>query len=120
MSVLLTFQGTDETMLAKVHKAHEGNKNYLKPKSDKIPAFGLSHFAGTVFYDVKGKYYVDNSDAVLTKTRIWSKGKITPMYKHHGIERYWGIEVNLHTSVELSGLLRSAVLSSGNTTVSIE
>jgi myosin heavy subunit len=67
MSVLLTFQGTDETMLAKVHKTHEGNKNYLKPKSDKIPAFGLSHFAGTVFYNVKGKYYVDNSDTMLSK-----------------------------------------------------
>jgi myosin-7 len=51
----LTFQGTDGTLLTKVHKTHEGNKNYLKPKSDKTPAFGLSHFAGTVFYDVKGK-----------------------------------------------------------------
>jgi myosin heavy subunit len=70
MSVLLAFQGTDETMLAKVHKTHERNKNYLKPKSDKTPAFGLSHFAGTVFYDVKGKYCVVNNDKVLTKAGV--------------------------------------------------
>lgn len=70
ISMLLAFQGTDETMLAKVHKAHESNKNYLKPKSDKTPAFGMSHFAGTVFYDVKGKYYVDDSDTVLPKSGI--------------------------------------------------
>jgi myosin-7 len=55
--MFLAFQGTDKTMLTKVHKTHEGNKNYLKPKSDKTPAFGLNHFAGTVFYNVKGKYW---------------------------------------------------------------
>lgn len=47
-------KGTDETMLSKVHKTHEGNKNYLKPKSDKTQTFGLNHFAGKVFYAVKG------------------------------------------------------------------
>jgi len=57
ISMFLAFQGTDKTMLTKVHKTHEGNKNYLKPKSDKTPAFGLNHFAGTVFYNVKGKYW---------------------------------------------------------------
>jgi myosin-7 len=42
-------------MLSKVHKTHEGNKHYLKPKSDKTPTFGLDHFAGRVFYAVNGK-----------------------------------------------------------------
>jgi len=42
-------------MLNKVHKTHEGNKHYLKPKSDKTQTFGLNHFAGTVFYAVEGK-----------------------------------------------------------------
>ncbi|PSN40482.1 Myosin-VIIa [Blattella germanica] len=49
----MTF-GTDGTMLTKVHKTHEGHANYLKPRSDKTSTFGLNHFAGIVFYEVKG------------------------------------------------------------------
>jgi myosin-7 len=57
-------------MLSKVHKTHEGNKNYLKPKSDKTQAFGLNHFAGTVFYAVKGKYCVNYSPSIVLKRNI--------------------------------------------------
>jgi len=41
-------------MLAKMHKTHAVNKNYLKPKSDMNASFGFNHFAGVVFYDTRG------------------------------------------------------------------
>ncbi|CAG0921158.1 unnamed protein product, partial [Notodromas monacha] len=47
-------KGTDQTMLAKLHKQHGDNRNYLKPKSDINTSFGLNHFAGVVFYDTRG------------------------------------------------------------------
>lgn len=47
------FQGSDKTMLNKLHQKHGGNKNYLKPKSDMNTSFGLNHFAGVVFYDTR-------------------------------------------------------------------
>ena len=49
-------QGTDQTLLNKLHKMHGSNKNYLKPKSDINTSFGLNHFAGVVFYDTRGMY----------------------------------------------------------------
>ena len=52
------FQGTDQTMLAKLHQTHGHNKNYLKPKSQVNMCFGLNHFAGVVFYDAKGGYSI--------------------------------------------------------------
>uniref|UniRef100_A0A0A9Z3B2 Myosin-VIIa n=2 Tax=Lygus hesperus TaxID=30085 RepID=A0A0A9Z3B2_LYGHE len=47
-------KGTDQTMLAKLHKTHGMHRNYLKPKSDINTSFGLNHFAGVVFYDTRG------------------------------------------------------------------
>ncbi|XP_044267931.1 myosin-VIIa-like [Tribolium madens] len=47
-------KGTDFTMLAKLHNTHSAKRNYLKPKSDVTPAFGVQHFAGAVYYDVPG------------------------------------------------------------------
>lgn len=47
-------RGTDQTMLAKLHKTHGAHRNYLKPKSDINTSFGLNHFAGVVFYDTRG------------------------------------------------------------------
>ncbi|XP_045766261.1 myosin-VIIa [Maniola jurtina] len=47
-------KGTDQTMLAKLHKTHGFHRNYLKPKSDINTSFGLNHFAGVVFYDTRG------------------------------------------------------------------
>ena len=46
-------QGSDKTMLNKLHQKHGNNKNYLKPKSDMNTSFGLNHFAGVVFYDTR-------------------------------------------------------------------
>lgn len=47
-------QGTDITLLNKLHKTHSSNQNYIKPKSDINTSFGLSHFAGKVFYETRG------------------------------------------------------------------
>jgi len=48
-------QATDVTLLAKLNQHHGKNVNYLKPKSDSNPLFGISHFAGVVFYDTRGE-----------------------------------------------------------------
>jgi len=49
-------KGTDATLLSKLNGQHSKDKNYLKPKSDMNQQFGLSHFAGVVFYNSKGEY----------------------------------------------------------------
>jgi len=47
-------KGTDATLLAKQHKHHANNPNYLRPKSAINMCFGINHFAGVVFYSVNG------------------------------------------------------------------
>lgn len=47
-------QGTDKTMLEKLHKQHTGSENYIKPKSSQVQAFGVVHFAGVVYYSAEG------------------------------------------------------------------
>lgn len=47
-------KGTDATLLAKLNTQHSKDKNYLKPKSDLNVLFGISHFAGVVFYNTTG------------------------------------------------------------------
>ncbi|CAG5128525.1 unnamed protein product, partial [Candidula unifasciata] len=47
-------KGTDESMLNKLHQYHASHPNYLKPKAAVNQTFGLSHFAGVVFYDCRG------------------------------------------------------------------
>lgn len=76
-------QGTDQTMLAKLHKTHGSHRNYLKPKSDINTSFGLNHFAGVVFYDTRGNLYcivlfflstfetkIKNSNTINTLTQL--------------------------------------------------
>ncbi|KAG5883060.1 hypothetical protein JTB14_010448 [Gonioctena quinquepunctata] len=46
--------GTDFSLLSKLHNQHGKNEKYLKPKSDITPAFGIRHFAGDVYYDIPG------------------------------------------------------------------
>ena len=50
-------QGSDESLLQKLHQNHSKNKNYLMSKSSRAAQFGISHFAGNVYYNVKGMYY---------------------------------------------------------------
>ncbi|KAF6038480.1 ck [Bugula neritina] len=47
-------KGSDATLLQKLHQHHSKNRNYLMPKSSRAAQFGISHFAGNVFYNVKG------------------------------------------------------------------
>uniref|UniRef100_A0A0B7B7B9 Uncharacterized protein n=1 Tax=Arion vulgaris TaxID=1028688 RepID=A0A0B7B7B9_9EUPU len=47
-------KGTDESLLNKLNKYHGNHPNYLKPKSSVNQTFGLTHFAGVVFYDCRG------------------------------------------------------------------
>jgi myosin-7 len=47
-------KGTDQSCLEKLHKFHSTHKCYLKPKSSAIHAFGLTHFASNVEYNIQG------------------------------------------------------------------
>ncbi len=47
-------KGTDLSCLEKLHKFHGSQRNYVKPKSSAIHAFGLVHFAGIVEYNING------------------------------------------------------------------
>ena len=51
-------KGTDLSCLEKLHKFHGTHKNYVKPKSSAIHAFGLVHFAGIVEYSINGKNFL--------------------------------------------------------------
>ncbi|KIH55436.1 myosin head, partial [Ancylostoma duodenale] len=55
-------QGTDQSMLSKLHNNHSKGTLYLRPKSDLQRSFGVKHFAGPVFYHTKG-FLEKNRDA---------------------------------------------------------
>ncbi|KAJ3600120.1 hypothetical protein NHX12_034070, partial [Muraenolepis orangiensis] len=55
-------KGTDATMMQKIHAEHGTGKVYLPPKNDYERQFGISHFAGVVFYDSQG-FLEKNRDA---------------------------------------------------------
>uniref|UniRef100_A0A8C5U0K9 Myosin VIIB n=1 Tax=Malurus cyaneus samueli TaxID=2593467 RepID=A0A8C5U0K9_9PASS len=46
-------KGTDATMLVKINSLHGKSKVYIPPKSVHDTKFGISHFAGVVFYESK-------------------------------------------------------------------
>lgn len=48
-------KGTDVTLLSKLTTNHSTKSCYITPKSTHEHRFGVKHFAGDVFYEVKGK-----------------------------------------------------------------
>uniref|UniRef100_A0A4W3GIY0 Myosin motor domain-containing protein n=1 Tax=Callorhinchus milii TaxID=7868 RepID=A0A4W3GIY0_CALMI len=46
-------KGTDSTLLEKLHSQHAGNPYYTKPRVTDHQ-FGVKHYAGEVFYRVRG------------------------------------------------------------------
>ncbi|XP_058157161.1 LOW QUALITY PROTEIN: unconventional myosin-VIIb [Dasypus novemcinctus] len=47
-------QGTDATMLQKLHRVHASNKAFLQSKNVHDTRFGIAHFAGEVYYHAEG------------------------------------------------------------------
>ncbi|XP_063807345.1 unconventional myosin-VIIa isoform X4 [Pseudophryne corroboree] len=47
-------KGTDTTMLNKLNNQHKLNTYYIPPKNNYETQFGISHFAGIVYYETKG------------------------------------------------------------------
>ncbi|KAK0137915.1 Unconventional myosin-VIIa [Merluccius polli] len=47
-------KGTDATMMQKFNKEHGKGEIYIPPKNNYERQFGISHFAGVVFYDSQG------------------------------------------------------------------
>jgi myosin-7 len=47
-------KGTDLSLLKKLHNHHSKNRHYLQPLSDETHTFGITHFAGNVYYYAHG------------------------------------------------------------------
>ncbi|CAH2066249.1 unnamed protein product, partial [Iphiclides podalirius] len=57
-------KGTDLTLLSKLHTNHSNKTCYVTPKSTHEHRFGVRHFAGEVYYEVKG--FLDKNRDMLT------------------------------------------------------
>ncbi|KAJ0181662.1 hypothetical protein K1T71_002384 [Dendrolimus kikuchii] len=57
-------KGTDITLLSKLNSTHSTKVCYITPKSTREHRFGVRHFAGDVFYEVKG--FLDKNRDMLT------------------------------------------------------
>lgn len=58
-------KGTDLTLLSKLHNNHSNKNSYITPKSTHEHKFGIKHFAGDVFYEVKGIFLQNIQTIVL-------------------------------------------------------
>ncbi|XP_053315052.1 unconventional myosin-VIIb [Spea bombifrons] len=58
-------QGTDATMLIKLNSIHSKTNIYIPSKSDHDTKFGISHFAGVVYYETEG--FLDKNRDLLSK-----------------------------------------------------
>lgn len=57
-------KGTDITLLSKLNANHSKKNCYITPKSSHEHRFGVKHFAGDVFYEVKGM------SAIILKSQV--------------------------------------------------
>lgn len=64
-------KGTDITLLSKLNSNHSTKNCYITPKSTHEHRFGVRHFAGDVFYEVKGKLPSLFSLLVFVSSVIW-------------------------------------------------
>ncbi|XP_032261983.1 unconventional myosin-VIIb [Phoca vitulina] len=58
-------QGTDTTMLQKLNNVHANNKAFLQPRNIHDARFGITHFAGEVYYQTEG-FLEKNRDVLST------------------------------------------------------
>lgn len=58
ISFFFFFKGTDETMLDKLRANHGQSPYFLTMKSQAAKMFGIVHFAGSVYYDVRGEHSI--------------------------------------------------------------
>ena len=59
-------QGTDETMLDKLRANHGSCPYFLTLKSQAAKTFGIVHFAGSVYYDIRGIGLTENLVCMLS------------------------------------------------------
>ncbi|KAI5635399.1 myosin head (motor domain) domain-containing protein [Phthorimaea operculella] len=57
-------KGTDLTLLSKLHSNHNDKSCYIAPKSTHEHRFGVKHYAGDVFYEIKG--FLDKNRDMMT------------------------------------------------------
>lgn len=62
-------QGTDATMLQKLNSVHANNKFFLRPRNIHDTRFGITHFAGEVYYQAEG-FLEKNRDVLSTDILI--------------------------------------------------
>lgn len=64
-------KGTDITLLSKLHANHSNKNCYITPKSSHEHRFGVKHFAGDVFYEVKGMSAINTLRHRLNKLSLF-------------------------------------------------
>ncbi|CAD5229250.1 unnamed protein product [Bursaphelenchus okinawaensis] len=57
-------QGTDHSLLLKMHHTHAASELYVQPKSDLSRCFAVKHYAATVFYNTHG--FIDKNKDTLS------------------------------------------------------
>ncbi|CAD5234536.1 unnamed protein product [Bursaphelenchus xylophilus] len=70
-------EGSDQSILFKMHHHHSQSEVYLKPKSDLSQCFAIKHYAGTVFYNTRGFMEKNKDQLPLDIRTLLSESKST-------------------------------------------
>lgn len=107
-------KGTDQTMLSKVSSSHAKSKYYLKAKSDRTEAFGMNHFAGSVFYNVNGfleknrdSFSEDLKQIVQTSSNLFLKKIFAPQLNVPQDTKKKGVTLSLQFRKSLEELMKT-------------